>query len=215
MSAIHSERVAAPAPPCSFRCLAAANARRGVSFYWPQIEISSSCVRLSDLTQRLPVPAQCPHASPQVLTARRPCSTCTVPSFACTARSCRLRFEPWATPTCATSLICTRKPTLRRWRPLMFTAARPLLSSPHPKRCFGASPTAAFQVKTFARQWREYEGQMFALSNTSENVGRHMTDAELNGGCSAEILTPSLPFILHPPSPYSLSYGWGAATSNG
>ena len=45
--------------------------------------------------------------------------------------------------------------------------------------------TSSGQVKTFARQWREYEGQMVALSNTSEHVGRHMTESELNGSTAA------------------------------
>jgi hypothetical protein len=59
------------------------------------------------------------------------------------------------------------------------------------------------QVKTFARQWREYEGQMVSLSNTSENVGRHMTDAELNGGFSAfksaRACRHALDFLSPPP----------------
>ncbi len=45
--------------------------------------------------------------------------------------------------------------------------------------------TSSTQVKTFARQWREYEGQMVALSNTSDHVGRHMTESELNGNTAA------------------------------
>jgi hypothetical protein len=67
------------------------------------------------------------------------------------------------------------------------------------------------QVKTFARQWRDYESQMIALSNTSENVGRHMTDAELNGGRPSRALRILCMFVLDsysdaaclPPQPWT------------